>query len=373
MDAEGCEVVANQLHHRIDGEGTQLPYIDKVFLIVADGKLIPAKAGTGEVDLQARNIAFNNYTFLRDNEEDGEFSVSLWRIAKGSHVALYPNMNINDPEWRKLFQDVRFRRALSMAVDRNDINESLYFGLALEGNNTVLPNSPLYRKAYQFDWARYDLDAAEALLDEIGLTQTNDDDIRLLPSGRPMEIIIETAGEDTEQTDVLELISESWLELGIKLFIKPSQREVFRNRVFSGEAMMSVWSGLENGVPNSSISPNELAPTSQNQLMWPKWGQYYETNQKSGEPSELPQVQQLLELNDAWRLADSAEVREKIWHEMLAIHAENIFSIGVVSGVKQPIVVKNYVRNVPKEGIYNWDPGAHFGVYRPDTFWIEKK
>ena len=362
--------IRNPYFHRVDEQGQQLPYIDKVYMIVADGKLIPAKAGTGEVDLQARNVAFNNYTFLRDNEEEGEFRVNLWRIAKGSHVALYPNLNINDPEWRKLFRDVRFRRALSMAVDRNVINESLYFGLALEGNKTVLPNSPLYKKKYMMDWAEYDIDAAEDLLDEMGLSETNDDDIRLMPSGRPLEIIVETAGEDSEQTDVLELISESWLELGVKLFIKPSQREVFRNRVFSGEAMMSVWSGLENGVPTADISPDALAPTSQHQLMWPKWGQYYETSTKSGENPPLPAAQRLLALNDAWRNAATTAEREKIWHEMLTIHADNVFSIGVVSGVQQPVVVKNRLMNVPKKGIYNWDPGAHFGVYRPDTFWF---
>ena len=57
---------------------------------------------------------------------------------------------------------------------------------------------------------------------------------------------------------------------------------------------------------------------------------------------------------------------------MLAIHADQVFSIGIVSGVMQPIVVRDGLRNVPKEGIYNWDPGAHFGIYRPDTFWFER-
>ncbi len=55
---------------------------------------------------------------------------------------------------------------------------------------------------------------------------------------------------------------------------------------------------------------------------------------------------------------------------MLEIHAEQVFSIGLVAGVKQPIVVKNRLRNVPEEGVFNWDPGAHFGIYRPDTFWL---
>ena len=56
---------------------------------------------------------------------------------------------------------------------------------------------------------------------------------------------------------------------------------------------------------------------------------------------------------------------------MLEIRADNVFTIGIVSGVPQPVVVDDRLRNVPEKGIYNWDPGAHFGIYRPDTFWFE--
>ncbi|MDA1101812.1 MAG: ABC transporter substrate-binding protein [Proteobacteria bacterium] len=364
--------VRNPFYHRVDTQGRQLPYIDNFVLLVSDGKLIAAKAGTGEVDLQARNLAFNNLTFLRENEAQGGFSTYLWRIAKGAHVALYPNLNVADPGWSKLMRDVRFRRALSLAVDRNSINESLFFGQALEGNNTLLPNSPLYREIYQTQWAHYDPDLANELLDQIGLNKYDDQDIRLMPDGRPLEIIIETAGEDAEQVDVLELIAESWAEVGVKLFIKPSQREVFRNRIFSGQAQMSIWSGLENGVATAATIPEELAPTSQQQLMWPKWGQYYETSGKAGEAPDMPEAQELSALATKWVDVTDPVQREEIWHRMLSIHAENIFSIGVVSGVQQPVVVKHGLKNVPVDGIYNWDPGAHFGIYRPDTFWIDR-
>ena len=64
--------------------------------------------------------------------------------------------------------------------------------------------------------------------------------MRLLPSGRLLEIIVETAGEDTEQTDVLELIHDSWLKAGIKLYTRPSQREVFRNRIFAGKTQIAL-------------------------------------------------------------------------------------------------------------------------------------
>jgi peptide/nickel transport system substrate-binding protein len=363
----------NPYFHRIDVNGRQLPYIDRVVMSVAEGKLIPAKTGAGESDLQARDIQFNNFTFLKKGEKTNNYRTLLWKTARGSHFALFPNLNVNDPVWKKLVRDVRFRRALSMAIDRSLVNQVLYFGLASESNDTVIPESPLYRKDYQTRFAQFDKKGAEKLLDELGLKRGGDG-VRRLPDGRPMEIIVETAGESTEQTDVLEMIRETWREVGIKLFPKPSQREVLRNRVFSGEALMSVWTGLENGMASADVSPDELAPTNQQQLHWPKFGQHFETAGKSGEAPDIPEVAELLKLNTAWRNATSRDERQKIWHRMLGIHCDNTFVIGVVNGVSQPVVVRNTLRNVPEKGIYNWDPGAFLGVYRPDSFWfVDKK
>lgn len=361
----------NPYYHRIDSQGHQLPYLDEVVMGLADSKLIPAKAGTGEVDLQARYISFDDFSFLKDNEDQYGFKVYLWQTAKGAHLALFPNLNVNDEGWRKLVRDVRFRRALSLAVPRHEINEVVYFGMALEGNNTVLPKSPLYKEEYRTVWAVTDVQKANELLDEIGLTKRNSEGIRLMPDGRPLEIIVETAGESTEQTDVLSLIGDSWKNIGVKLFSKPSQREVFRNRIFAGETVMAIWSGLENGLPTADLSPEELAPTAQIQLEWPKWGQYNETKGQAGEPIDMPAAQELMELNDAWRKAASKEERREIWERMLDIYTDQVFSIGIISATLQPVVVNDALRNVPEEGVYNWDPGAHFGIYRPDSFWFD--
>jgi peptide/nickel transport system substrate-binding protein len=369
--ADRFVAVRNPYFHRVDAEGRQLPYIDRFVLAVADPKLIPAKTGAGEADLQARDVHFNNYTFLKQGEKQNNYRTLLWRPGKGSHFALYPNLNVSDPVWRKVLRDVRFRRALSLAIDRSLVNQVLYFGLAIESNNTMLPQSPLFREAYRDRWARYDRKQAGALLDQMGLKKGRDG-IRRLPDGRPLEIIVETAGESTEQTDVLELIRETWREVGIKLFSKPSQREAFRMRVFSGETVMSVWSGLENGLAIAENSPDELAATSQTQLQWPKFGQYVETAGKSGEQVDIPEVKELARLYKSWLEAGTRQERERAWHAMLELHAEQQFTIGVVSGVPQPVVARDSLMNVPEQGFYNWDPGAFFGIYRPDTFWFKK-
>jgi peptide/nickel transport system substrate-binding protein len=362
----------NPYFHRVDAKGLQLPYLDRVVMTIANSKLIPAKVGTGESDLQARNIQFSNYTFLKQGEKRNGFKVRLWQSAKGAQMALYPNLNTKDPVWRSLFRTADFRRALSLAIDREEINQVIYYGLAKTGNNTILGHSSLFRAEYANTWATYDLKKANRMLDRLGLTKRNSRKIRLLPDGRPMEITVETAGEDNEQADVLELIRDSWAKIGIRLHTKLLQREVFRNRIYAGSTLISVWFGLENGVPAPESSPHELAPTSQIQLHWPKWGQYFETKGMAGEAIDIAEARELMALNSQWINTGDGREKEDIWHKMLAIHADQTFTIGLVRGVPQPVVINNKLRNVPVKGIYNWDPGAHLGVHRPDTFWFEK-
>ena len=135
---------------------------------------------------------------------------------------------------------------------------------------------------------------------------------------------------------------------------------------------MAAWFGYDNGIPTAAMAPWEFAPTRQDLLHWPLWGQYQETKGETGEPIDMPAAQRLMDLYDAWlSAADNAEQRA-IWDEILAIHADQVFTIGSVAMVPQPVVVSNDLRNVPEDAVYNWDPGAHFGVHRPDTFWLDR-
>jgi peptide/nickel transport system substrate-binding protein len=146
---------------------------------------------------------------------------------------------------------------------------------------------------------------------------------------------------------------------------------VLRNRIFAGETLMTIWYGIENGIPSADMSPGEFAPTDQQQYQWPKWGQHFQTSGQAGEPPDMPEAKRLLELYREWRLARSTEERRAIWHEILGIHRDQVYTIGIVAGVPQPIAVHEELRNVPKEAVFNWEPGAQFGMYRPDTFWFE--
>lgn len=372
LPADRIVFARNPYYYRVDGAGHQLPYIDRVVFTIASSRIIPAKTGAGESDLQARYLSFDDYTFLKSGEAANGYKVLLWRTGPGSQLALYPNLNVDDAVWRELMRDVRFRRALSLATNRHEINQVIYFGLAVEGQNTVLPESPLYRPDYRAAWASHDIAEANRLLDLIGLPRAGDG-LRQLPDGRPLDIVVEDSGESAEKSDVLELIRDSWQKVGIKLYSRPTQLTLFRRRVFMGETLMSLDKGIENGLATADMSPWEFAPTTQQQLEWPKWGQYAETKGKAGEPPDLPGAGRLKELYQSWLAAAAGDEHARIWHEMLRIWADEVFSIGLIAGVQQPVVVNARLRNLPGEGMYNWDPGAHFGLYKPDGFWFDRR
>ena len=362
---------ANPNFHRVDPDGTQLPYIQTVNMNIASKDIIAAKAGTGETALQGRYIRFDNYAFLKQGAEKGGYNVFLWPSGKGSEMVLLPNLNAKDEGFRKAFQDVRVRRALSLGIDRDEINEAIFFGLGRPSANAVLPSSPLFKDEYAEAWATQDVDQANALLDEAGFDKKADDGTRLMPDGREFEIIIETEG-DSQDTDILQLVTDHWRAIGVKLFVKPSQRDILRGRVANGEALMTTWEGLNRGLATPDMNPEELAPVSPVQGQWPSWGNYYETSGSAGEKIALPEVQRLADLFRAWKSAEDYDAQQEIWQEMLTIFTDNVYTIGTVSGGLQPVVVTNKMRNVPEEGIWSFEPTLYFGHYLPDTFWLEQ-
>ena len=359
----------NPYYHRVDPQGRQLPYLDRVALEVVSPGLIPVKAGLGDADLVARGLSFQDYTFLRDRGVDSNHETLLWRKANGSQITLYPNQNVRDPGWRALMRNANFRRALSLATDREQINEFLFFGFGRPGNDTVLEESPLYKPDYQLRWARFDIEQANQLLDDIGLSRRNSANIRLMPDGRPLTVIVETAGEQPEQIDALEIMQTGWAAAGVGLIMRPMHRETLRARVMAGETMMAVWGGMENALPTPDSSPEAMAPFSQINFQWPQWGLHVETDGRSGQPIDVPEVETLLRLVREWGRSADADSRLRLWHRILDIHADQTFVIGTVSGIRQPVVRSRQLMNLPREGVYNWDPGAFFGIYRPDTFW----
>ena len=360
----------NPYFHRVDSAGHQLPYIDTVQMSLGTTNLVPAKTASGEADLQARYLNFDDYAFLKAAEKLHDYQARLWELGYGAYAALFPNLNAKDAVWRGVLRDVRFRRALSLGVNRHDINQVIFFGLARESADTVLPQSPLFRPALASAYTRYDPRRANELLDQMGLTKRDHDGTRLLPDGRRMEITVETAGEDTTFGDILELVDGDWAKLGIRAFSHPSHLDIFRKRIVSGETLMSIGHGMDNGASTAEFEPDALAPLYDSQYQWARWGLNFQSSGHEGDPVDMPEAQQLLDLYRDWRHSTTIDEKRRIWAKMLDINADQVFAIGIVNGTRQPVVVSNRLRNVPDAALFAFEPGAFFGIYMPDTFWF---
>ncbi len=360
----------NPYYHRVDANGVQLPYIDEVEAEIAAAGLVASKVTLGESDLQIRTLTFSDAPVLKKGEKTGNYTTYLWTNGAASEIALYPNLNYEDPAFQALFREPDFRRALSLGIDRRAINKSLFYGLAKERAVAPLEQSPFFTEARAKAWADYDIDRANAMLDALGLERKDGDGTRLLPDGRRLEIVVETAGERTEESDALELVAESWRLIGAKLIFRPLDRDILRNSAYQGASMMPVWYGWNNGIPTASSPPDELAPVDQANFSWPMWGQYWQTKGTAGEPPQIEPAKRLLALYKEWQASPDEEGQAAAWNAMLDIHADQVFAIGLVSAAPQPIIVSNRLRNVPQKAIYAWDPGAHLGVHRVDEFFF---
>ena len=362
----------NPFYHRVDAAGHQLPYIDNIVLDVSAAGLMAAKSNAGDADLLFRGLSMGDIPILKEGEHAKRYRTLLWPNARGSELALYPNLNTADPVWRQLNRDLRFRKALSLSIDRPMLNNALLFGLGREGNDTVVAESPLYSDEMRTLNATFDPSEASRLLDDIGLTQRNGAGIRLLPDGRELEIIVETDGEGGLVVDGLTLVTEFWRDIGVKLFVKPQDRTVLRNRTYSGLTVMVAAQGLDLALATSDMPPTDLAPRRQDNYAWPKWGQHVETKGASGEPCDMPEAKRLSELYGIWMSTADKDEQARAWHEMLMNHARNLWSIGTVAGAIQPVVVRDTLKNVPAMATYSYEPTAMLGIYRMDEFYLGK-
>ena len=176
--------VRNPYYHRIDKDGQQLPYIDRLVLIPQSKSQILPAVLDGKSDLQAAGLSLADLPALKAAADKGVIKLDLWPSGRGSQLALYPNLNAKDPVWRNLLRDLRFRRALSLAVDRTAINRTIYGDMAKPRANTLLADSPLFDPDAQKAWSEFDLARAGELLDSIGLKMDKKYALRRLPDGR---------------------------------------------------------------------------------------------------------------------------------------------------------------------------------------------
>ena len=349
--AGATELVAerNPYYWKVDIEGNQLPYIDRLhFTLVEDNEAANLLAIAGEIDMQTRHMQLSKFPVYQQNAEAGEYHTLLWSNAAASHATFFPNQSYGDPKYRALMQELKFRQALSLAIDRDLINEVVHLGLGTPRTESVVNDSALFQPDIEFYYAEYDLDRARALLDELGLP-VGGDGVRTFADGSPLELIVEAVG--TGNTDALEIAVEGFNDIGLKTVLKTMTRDVYWPRAGANEVMIATW-GTDRGlVP--MVDPIYQFPFDERSWMAPAFGTWYKTGGELGEepPAEM---KELMDLYDDYKGNVDSSAQLEIAKKLVRLSTERLYTIGTVGMAPGIVVVKDNFKNVVEEFTADW-------------------
>jgi peptide/nickel transport system substrate-binding protein len=369
------ELVRNPYSIWVDTEGNQLPYIDKVVMTLAeDSEILNLRAIAGDYDMQSRHISMSNLPVLLENQEKSGYKVSL-DPGPGCEFAITFNLTYDeDSEITKWLNTTDFRRALSIGIDRDQINEALWLGTGKIWNILPPPENKYYPGGdYGTLWTEYDVEKANKMLDDLGLVKKDSDGYRLRTDGKGRLTIEITAmtNQLIPYVDACEMVREQWKKIGIDLKVNSVERSLALTLSASNKIQLGAW--VADGNDSIFIFPWNMLPTmsqppvSQGTLI----GLWYETNGEKGVEPE-PKLKNVLEM-----LAKGPSVKEeervKLGQEMYKLMADNVWQIGVISqgsnfmGVR---VTNVNMGNVPSR-IWNSPLYMNPNNVRPVTFYFK--
>ena len=362
----------NPYYFGVDTAGNQLPYIDRISMGLAqDLEVLNLRAIAGEFDFQARHVSLANLPVLLDNAETGNYTVYLDPAQHGADGAIQINQSYRaDEEVAKWLQNVDFRRALSLGIDRDAINEVIFLGIGTPGSAVVAESSP-YNPGpeYRQLWSTFDPDQANALLDSIGLTEKDADGYRLrTDNGQRLVLEINPIPAFIQFTQIAELIKADWAEIGIFLNIVEQERGLVEQRRAANELHMFFWQN--DGTDELYLYPLHALPVTPDSGTGPGYGAWYSTGGAAGvEPTE--NVKKVLDLFSEG-LKATPEERIAIGQEIWSIITDEVWTIGTVgqSGAFMGVrVVKNNMGNIPSRQ-FNIQAGQTPNISRPSTFFF---
>lgn len=356
----------NPYYWKVDTEGNQLPYIDHVYLHFVDGTPGVNTMGiAGDLSMQARAIDLVQYPVYQDNAEEGDYHMLLWPQAQASAATLWFNQSYPDDNYRTLFQDLRFRRAMSHAIDRELLNEVAFLGQGTAQTITVVPASPYYQEDIANVHSEYDPELASDLLEEIGL-ERGDDGYFNFADGSDILLVVETSITATGMQDSLELIQEWWGDVGIEMEIEVLTRDAYWPRAGANEVMVATWTTDRGLVP--MVDPIYQFPFDERSWMAPAYGIWYKTGGAEGlEPTA--EFQAAMDLYDEYKLTTDPARQLEIGQEIVRMATENLWTLGTVGLVPNPVVVKDNFMNVMDSHTADWIIMTP-GTMHPEQFYF---
>lgn len=362
----------NPYYHKVDSQGRQLPYIDRVEAEVTENvELVTAKAATGQVDFAGYSLQTQDFPLFKLGERTSGVRALAWRRLHGSDIIIRPNFNIDHANLRELYWQFDFRRALSIAINRDEMNQIIYFGRGTPRQVTVIPTSSFFEPAFASAHAEYDPATARTLLGELGLVDHDGDGLREFADGTALTITVEYVEVETPRTISLELLTAYWRAVGLDVRMKLIDRALHDQRSRAGTMQMSVWHADRSTDLLFAAQPMWYVPIHLNWegSQWNDWVRWYQSNGKVG-AAPPPKIAQLHDWWEAMRRANDPTVRIRLGKNILRSTADNLWSIGTVGLAPHPIVINKRLKNVPETGLWGWD-NRWTMPYHPASWFFE--
>jgi peptide/nickel transport system substrate-binding protein len=367
----------NPYYIGVDKAGNQLPYMDEVQIkFFADAQALNLAAIAGELDEQERHINLLNYPVLKENEQKlGKYKIFLWSSPGGFDAGVIFNQTYaKDPELGKLFANKDFRIAMSLAINRKQINESAFLGTGEPRQGVPKKGHPFYPgDEYAFKYTQYDPEKASQMLDSIGLNKKDAEGFRLFPSGKRVMIELSVVEVFGPYRDIATLVTKDFEKVGVKVNMQIRERALHFQMRQANDLQAEMWNQDTAGFPFTGSTKYDFRRDLYGNLTYgPLWKQWYDTNGKEGvEPPA--DAKKIVELQDRAKTVGPTE-QVKIAQELFKLWVDNMFEIGTVglTATDQGVAVVNAkLHNVPANLTKDW-PLRTPGNGRPEVWFFKQ-
>lgn len=355
-NASFAEFERNPYYWQVDSQGNQLPYLDTVrWRYSEDQEEMVLRAAAGEADFQHRHIGQPNYrSMLMNSEKRGGYSYEFRPSTLSTELAIALNQTVKDPVKRELFQNKNFRVALSHAIDREEISETVFSGAVGPHQAAPIKLSPFYDHEMATQFTEFNLAKANELLDSLGLIKRDRQGYRLMKDGRRLRIeATSTVNNQGVLADSLELVKKQWKAAGVFLDIRVLEvNHVINLRLTNDYDMIPIVGDGGIGIIDEARHYMPFNPES-------TWGlgYYLWATEPNAELAVEPpaHVKKQIDLWTKIRNTASQETQHKYMSEILAIAKEHFYVIGTVEALPVGVVVNNKLQNVPDNMPQSWN------------------
>ena len=358
----------------VDPAGNQLPYLDEVrFTFFADIQALNLAAIAGELDMQERHIQMTNYPVFKENEKSGKYRVITWPTFGGADAVIAFNQSYRaDPELARLLASKELRIALSHAINRDQIKESVFLGLGEARQGVPAPWHPYFPgDQWAKKFTQYKPDEANKLLDGLGLTKRDAQGIRLMRNGKPLTIELSVVPAFAAWPDVAQLVARDWEKVGVKAIVQLRERALHFKMRDANELQTEMWNEDTTAFPftgNAKFDPRNSPILT----LGPLFGQWAQSKGKDGMEPPSP-IRRIMEIVDTARTV-GPDQQVKLAQELFRIWVDNLYEIGTIgrTPMVQGVVVTNTrFRNVPTTLGNDW-PLRSPGNARPEQFFFAR-